>query len=382
MLKDAAMLYLELLRSALGEDITMKDGTPFNVQWVGAAPVFIDIATFVPWQRGEPWAGYRQFCRSFLYPLMLQAYRGVAFQPWLRGRLEGILADDFRRLMSWRDLFRPGVLTHVVAQSSLERQMGNTSRNVRSDLRQAGFDKRVLSATIERLQRLVSGLEWEIRRSTWSEYVTHNTYDADALRTKEAFVEAAVRSNPRMLVWDLGCNTGHFSKIAAAHSEYVVSMDSDHESIERLYRELRQGGPRNILPLTMDLSDPSPAVGWRTSERRTLIERGRPDLVLCLALVHHLAITANVPVDDIVDWLYECGGDLVVEFPTEQDEMVKRLLRNKDQAYDDYCLSSFEGSLAARFDVCDRVQLSSGTRYLYYATRKSHVGGSPATRIC
>jgi hypothetical protein len=371
MLKDAASLHLELLRAALDDGVTMKDGTPFNVQWIGASPVFIDIATFVPWQPGEPWAGYRQFCRSFLYPLMLQAYKGVPFQPWLRGRLDGIQAGEFRRLLTWRDIFRSGVATHVIAQSGLERQLGGTSHDLRSALRNAGFDKRIIVSLVERLQRLVAGLQWTAGTSTWSEYTTHNSYDAHAFTLKEAFVRHVIESRQHRLVWDIGCNTGHFAKIAASHADCVVAIDSDHESVERLYRDLRERRNSNILPLTMDLSDPSPAVGWRTRERRTLQERGTPDLVLCLALIHHLAISANVPIADILDWLVECGGDLVIEFPTEQDEMVKRLLLNKDQRYDDYRLPAFERALAARFDVQDRLELPSGTRYLYHATRRA-----------
>jgi SAM-dependent methyltransferase len=376
MLKDAARLHLELLRDALKEDVTMKDGTPFNIQWNGVTPVFIDVTTFVPWRHSEPWAGYRQFCQMCLFPLMLQANKGVPFQPWLRGRLEGIRADECRRLLSWRDWLRPGVLTHVVAQSSLERQMGRSTRSVRNELHRSGLERQVIMTMVRRLGTLVDSLSWSPAASNWSEYATCNSYDEDGMRAKQAFVDAAVREKPRDLVWDLGCNTGTFSKIAARHAGYVVAVDADQESIERLYRELRRTSQPNILPLTIDLSDPSPATGWRTQERQTLLQRGRPDLVLCLALIHHLAITANVPVSDVIAWLFECGGDLVIEFPTEDDEMVRRLLVNKDQAYEDYCLPAFEASLHEYFDVRQRVMLPSGTRYLYYGTRRARVGGT------
>jgi SAM-dependent methyltransferase len=371
MLKAAAALHLDLLRSAIDESVTMKDGTPFNVQWIGCQPVFIDVATFVPWEPGQPWDGYRQFCRMFLYPLMLQAYKRIPFQPWLRGRLEGLLADEFRRLLSWRDVVRPGVLTHVIAQSAFERQFAVSSRDVRGELRHAGFDRRVLVALVDKLKRLVDTLSWSIRSSPWTEYATDNSYAAVAVTAKETFVRRALGAASRRLVWDLGCNTGQFAKLAASHAEYVVAIDADHESVERLYRDVSHGGQANILPLTMDLADPSPALGWRSRERGTLLERGTPDLVLCLALVHHLAITANIPIDDILDWLADCGGDLVIEFPTEADEMVQRLRLNKTQRYDDYCLPAFERALTARFEIRERLQLPSTTRYLYYATRRA-----------
>jgi SAM-dependent methyltransferase len=367
MLKDAALLQLELLVAGSADAITLKDATPFNIQWNGVKPVFIDVTSFVRSRVGTPWAGYRQFCRMFLFPLMLQAYKDVAFHPQLRGRLEGIEAAECRHLMSWRDLLRPGILTHVIAQSHLERQNGTSARDIRGELHQAGFDTRIAAATVARLQKLVRRLTWSPPASTWSEYADHNSYEPDAALAKERFVESVLRVKGRRLVWDLGCNTGRFSKLAGRHADYVIAVDSDHASIERLYQELTHAGTPNVLPLVGDVADPSPALGWRGRERLPMLERGRPDLVLCLALVHHLAITANIPVADLVDWFAEIGGELVIEFPLPDDPMVKRLLLNKDQRYDDYCAEYFETSLQRRFRIRERLTLPSGTRILYHA---------------
>jgi SAM-dependent methyltransferase len=370
MLKEAALLQLELLQAALPEDVTLKDATPFNIQWIGSRPTFIDVASFVRWKRGQPWAGYRQFCRMFLYPLMLQAHKGLPFHPWLRGRLDGIGAEECRRMMSWRDVFRPGVLSHVVAQSRFERRYAGTGRNVRHELHQAGFDKNLITANVVALKTVIAGLTWTAPASAWSDYASSNTYDQEESAQKERFVEACLASTTQRIVWDLGCNTGRFSKLAARRADYVVAVDSDHESVERLYDELRNDAVTNIIPLVMDLSDPSPALGWRGEERQPLLERGRPDVVLCLALVHHLAITSNVPVADLVDWLAGIGARLIIEFPTTDDPMVKRLLLNKDASYDDYCVPYFEGALASRFAVHERLVLASGTRILYFASPK------------
>ena len=371
MLRDAALLQLELVEAALAEGVTLKDATPFNIQWIGSRPVFIDVASFVRWKPGQPWAGYRQFCRMFLYPLFLQAYKGVPFHPWLRGRLDGISAEECRRLMSWRDVLRPGVISHVVAQSRVERRYADTSRDIRQELQRAGFDRRLISANVAGLKSLIARLTWTPAASAWSEYERDNSYNQAESIEKERFVAAALAARKPRIVWDLGCNTGRFSKLAARLADYVVAIDSDHESIERLYDELRRNAHSNIVPLVMDVSDPSPGLGWRGTERRPLLQRGRPDAVLCLALVHHLAITSNIPIDDVVDWFAEIGGHLVIEFPTPDDPMVKRLLLNKDAAYDDYSVPHFERALAARFDVRDRLVLGSGTRILYHATPKA-----------
>jgi len=371
MLKDAALLQLELMAAALEEGFLLKDATPYNVQWEGSRPVFIDVTSFVRWRPGEPWAGYRQFCQQFLYPLFLQAYKGVPFQPWLRGRLDGIEAAECRRLMSLRDLLRPGVLTHVVAHSGLQHRYAAVTPKVKQELRQAGFHKSIITATIGRLRKLVRRLEWSPPASTWSDYATCNSYDDESSRAKEAFIQRIASSRERGLVWDLGCNTGTFSKLVARHAAHVVAIDSDHASIEALYSELKAAGNRNILPLVGDVADLSPALGWRGVERRAFTDRGRPDLVLCLALVHHLAITSNIPLADVVGWLSESGAELVVEFPMPDDPMVQRLLHSRDQAYDDYSLVSFESALATHFDVRERLLLPSRQRSLYWAVPKA-----------
>ena len=371
MLRDAALLQLELLSDALREGITLKDASPFNLQWRGSRPVFIDVASFVRYRAGEPWVGYRQFCRLFLYPLLLQAHKQLPFQPWLRGRLDGVDAEECRALMSVRDLLRPGVFTHVLLQSRLQRQYGSNGHDVKRDLKRAGFNRTLIAANVARLHTLVRALRWAPGASGWAEYVNQNSYDHLDRQAKDAFVERVLGARHRSLVWDLGCNTGRFSRMAEKHADYVVAVDSDHASVERLYQNVKADGSLKVLPLVVDVTDPSPNLGWRGLERRAMLGRGRPDLVLSLALVHHLVITSNIPLADVVEWFRELGGEVVVEFPTRDDEMVKRLLRNKDQAYDDYRTEFFEACLANRFELCQRIVLPSGRRIIYHLNPRS-----------
>jgi SAM-dependent methyltransferase len=248
----------------------------------------------------------------------------------------------------------------------LQRQFASRTSRVKRELKEAGFPKSIVVSTVQRLRRLVEGLDWRPDQSTWVDYATNNSYDDESSRMKESFVERYV-SRRRGVVWDLGCNTGRFSRIAARYADAVIALDSDHASVERLYRELTADSVRNVLPLVGNVADLSPALGWRAVERQAFVDRGRPDVVLCLALVHHLAITANIPVDDLMRWLHGLGGDLVIEFPLPEDPMVQQLLAARDQAYEDYCLEYFESSLARHFEVRERVALPSGTRVIYYA---------------
>jgi SAM-dependent methyltransferase len=367
MLRDAALLTLDLLDGALIEDLTLKDASAYNVQWRGARPVFIDVASFEPWQAGRPWAGYRQFCQLFLYPLLLTAYRGVAFQPLLRGALDGIEPDDMRRLLRPRDRLRKGVLIDVDLQARIGARAASGDRPVRSDLERAGFKKELIQNNVRRLRKIVAGLTWRKTSSEWSDYAGNNTYTSADHEAKARFVDEAARGCKPALVFDLGANTGTFSRIAAAHAEWVVAVDIDPLAVERLYQSLRTDGPGNILPLIGNLADPAPALGWRHRERKVLESRGRPDLVLALALIHHLVITANIPLPEVVDHLADLGGELVIEWVAKDDPMVQRLLRNKDDIYTDYTLEVLEASLARRYEVVHRLPLESGTRTLLHA---------------
>jgi hypothetical protein len=370
MLKDAALLQLELMQRALSEDMLLKDATPYNVQWRGAEPVFIDIPSFVAAEPGEPWPGYKQFCELQLYPLFLQAYKGVPYHAFLRGSIDGIPAEVCRALMSTRDLVRPGVFVRVLLQSMLQSSHAQTTRDVKRDVKAAGFHKELIVANVKKLTKLVGKLKWKVKASEWGDYASSHSYDSENEQRKRAFVSAACSAKPRALIWDMGCNTGDYSRIASESGAYVVAMDGDQLAIERLYQALKHEGQRSILPLVINLADASPGLGWRARERKDLAARGTPDLTLCLALIHHMVISANVPMADFVDWIASLGStDVVIEFVTKADEMVETLLRNKEDKYTDYDEAVLVRELERHFVIRKREVLKDAKRILFYAER-------------
>jgi SAM-dependent methyltransferase len=369
MLRDAALLHLDLLLDALDRSLILKDSSAYNVQFVGARPVFIDTASFTRLAPGDVWHGYRQFCQSFLFPLMLQAYKDVPFQPWIRGSLEGIDARDMHALLSARDLLRPGVLAHVALHAKAQRRFEGSSHDVRTELQHAGFSPSLIKANVVGLRRIIEGLTWSRRVSPWVRYVETSTYSGVDLDHKAAFVRESMKGSPPTWVWDLGANTGHFARIAAEHARHVLAVDTDALAVDRMYRDLR-GDTTNILPIIGNVTDPSPGLGWRGAERLPLADRGRPDLTLCLALLHHVVIDGNVPLDDFVDWIAALGGDVVVEFVTKADPMARRLLRHKDDQYSDYDQTLFEARLGVHYEVAARQTLHGGTRVLYHGVRR------------
>jgi hypothetical protein len=370
MLKDAALLQLDLLLASLEHDLVLKDSTPYNVQFKGALPTFVDVGSFERMREGEPWIGYRQFCMLYLYPLLLQSAKRVPFHPWLRGSIDGIRPSEMRPLMNFRDRFRKGVFTNVILHAKLEERYADRPQQVKDEVKRV-FKKELFVANVRKMRKLVARLEWDPPKGVWTAYGESNSYtDDDALR-KDAFVREVATSRDWNLVWDIGANNGRYSRIAAEGARTVVAVDADQGPVELLYRDLRDEKNDKILTLTMNLADPSPGLGWRGLERKSLPERGTPDLVLALALVHHVAISANVPIKEFIDWLASLDTALVIEFPTREDPMVKKLLAPKrDGLHPDYELGFFERTLNEAFEVERSERLQSGTRVLYYARPK------------
>lgn len=358
MLKAAATLQLDLLEDALTEGLILKDATPYNIQFVGDRPVFVDVGSFTTYRPGEPWIGYRQFCRQFLYPLMVRAHADVPFQPMLRGSLDGIPAETARSLLKGRRATRPGVAMDVMLQSRAERTMSDSSRNVRSEMSSAGFSAELILTNVHRLQKVIEKTTWDSGESTWSEYATCD-HVATQRGPKETFVTRIAGLKHRTLVWDLGANDAHFSVAVAALADTVVAVDGDEAVVDRVFRSLSTSGPHNVLPLVMDLADPSPGLGWRGVERRRLEDRGRPDLVLMLAVIHHLVIGANLPLAAVVDWVASLGSEVVFEWVPIEDPMSQRLTANKrrSEVHADYDEESLRRYLDGRFEIKEEMPL-------------------------
>ncbi|MGE3742818.1 MAG: methyltransferase, partial [Geminicoccaceae bacterium] len=235
-------------------------------------------------------------------------------------------------------------------------------------LAQAGFDASLIARNVAGLHRIIDRMTPKGAKTIWADYTETHSYDEAEHAAKREFVRAAAAHRHWRLVWDLGCNAGLFSRLAAEHADCVVAMDGDWMAVERLYRaQQERDDRRRILPLVINLADPSPSQGWRGLERKSLPERGRPELTLCLALLHHIVIGANIPMRDFIGWLAGLGTALVIEFVGRDDEMVEMLLANKDDIYADYGLESFERELHAHFAVQSKRPLKGGKRWIYFA---------------
>lgn len=366
MLKDAALLQLELCEQAAKDGWILKDATPYNIQWFGARPTFIDIPSLQLREQGAPWAGYRQFCMTFLFPLMLRAHLDINYAPILRSHLDGADAGEILKYFSGLHLLKKGVLPHVVfpalAESAAKKRA--RSRKPASESRQPDA---LLLGLIRGLQNTIGQLSRRQTRTTWSHYESEHSYGDEDVKVKREFVRECVSQKRRKLAWDLGCNTGAYSQICAEHADYVVAVDGDDASVEQLYLSQKKSNTAEaILPLTMDLANMSPGQGWAGEERPAFSRRESPDFVLCLALVHHLRIGANIPLPMFLDYLRSLNAEAVVEFVGREDDMTRLLLRDKSETYPDYSLEAFQSAVKERFEIVRTQEVKHGDRTLYF----------------
>ena len=326
-LKDAALLTLDVQLRALERDFVLRDSSAYNVQFVDGRPVFMDTLSFEPYRVGEPWVAYKQFCQHFLVPLLLMARLDIRFGLLFREHLDGIPLDMGSALLprrSWADI---RTLLHVHLHARAQRKYSETK--VSAAVGKRSMSKAALIALIGNLRGAVESLTWRPDGTQWADYVDATNYSDAATTSKHQIIRRYLAAQSPSVVWDMGANTGEYSRTAREVAPFVVSFDIDPAAVERNYRTVRARAETGLLPLLLDFTNPSPALGWAHSERMSLAERGPADTVMALALVHHLAIANNVPLDHVAAFLAQLGRNLVIEFVAKEDSQVERLLRNR-----------------------------------------------------
>jgi ribosomal protein L11 methylase PrmA len=366
-LRAAALFHLDVQLRALDRGFALADATAFNVQFDGTRPVFIDHLSFRRYRDGEYWLAHRQFCEQFLNPLLLQARCGVAFQPWYRATLRGVDGADLAALLPWWRKLSPLVLLHVALPAGFQRRPSSAAR--------AAGPRRPLPlpayrSLLEQLRRGIDALPAPADRgSPWVDYAANTSYRPEQAAAKRDFVRRyAERSRPAM-VWDFGCNTGEYSRVAlAGGAGRVVGFDSDPAAVDAAFRAAA-GEP--FLPLVMDLTNPSPSQGWREAERAGLRARGGADGVLALALLHHVVMRGNVPLADALDWLIDLAPTGVIEFVPKSDPMVATLLALREDVFPGYHREAFTAAIARRAAIVEEMALSPDGRVLVAYERRA-----------
>jgi ribosomal protein L11 methylase PrmA len=371
-LKAAALLQLDLLLDALSSGFTLSDATAYNIQFLGAEPVFIDTLSFRRYQEGSYWLGHRQFCEQFLNPLLLRAKLGLDYHAWYRGAPEGIPAGDLDRLLRWRHRLSPNLYMHVRMQAKLQ-AAPDAREKAQAQVARGGLSRKGFENIVRGLRVWIEGLDPADSGTTaFADYEGVNTYSDADNAMKEAFVgEFAAATRPRVLL-DLGSNTGRFAQAALkGGAAYAVGLDADLIALDRAFENARRK-KLPFLSLHMNLSDPSPDQGWQQSERAGLAARCADscDAVLALALVHHLGIAGNVPLPRVVEWLVALAPTGIIEFVPKSDPMVQRLLSLREDIFPDYNEEAFVQALSARAAIVAQATVPGSGRQLFRFERR------------
>lgn len=370
MLKDAALLTLSIQKMALEHGMSLKDASAFNIQFVKGRPVLIDTLSFEKYPEGKPWVAYKQFVEHFLCPLTLMSMVDIRLTRLSSIFLDGIPVDLTSRLLPLRSRLNLSILLHIDAHASTQKKFA--AKKLEKSLTTRRFSKQALLGLIENLEGTVHRLTWNQKVTQWEDYYEEdkNNYNDESLQHKARLVEQYLGVVKPKRVWDMGANTGYFSKIGAELGADVISFDIDYGALETHYRHIVEKRQEKILPLFSDITNPSASLGWENGERMSLFQRGPADVVMALALIHHLAISSNLPFSHIASGFAKLSKHLIVEFIDKEDSQVQILLANREDIFHDYSKDQFEKAFTEYFHIRKAIPIRASKRVLYLMERR------------
>jgi hypothetical protein len=353
---------------ALDHGMILKDASAYNLQFVDGTWKLIDTLSFEIYKEGEPWVAYKQFCQHFLAPLALMSYRDLRLNLMSRLFIDGIPLDVAAGLLPFRTKLNFGLLTHIHLHARTQARYAG--KEVKRDEVEGKISEKALKGLLDSLRNTVKGLGVRISGTEWADYYDATNYSEKAFEEKKAIIGRFVDQVEPDEVWDLGANNGEFSRIASDRGIYTLAFDIDPNAISKAYIQVRKDRETNLLPLVMDLTNPSPGLGWAHKERQSLLDRGPVPMAFALALVHHLAISNNVPLPKLAHFFSEVCENLVIEFVPKSDSQVKRLLTSRLDIFDDYTEEGFEAAFKTQFKILDKVSVPESERTLYLMKTK------------
>lgn len=364
-LKDAALLTLKIQKMAFAHGMSLKDASAYNIQFRGASPILIDTLSFETYKEDAPWVAYRQFCQHFLAPLALMAHTDIRLGELLKSHLDGIPLDLASTLLPLHTHAKSGMLMHIHLHAKAQKKYATTGTQGKN----LTFSRIAFQGLIDSLSSAITSLHLKKSDTEWGDYYNDTNYSADAFEHKKELVTRYLEKSQPQSVWDIGANNGEFSRIASEKDIQTVSMDIDPLAVEKNYLRAQKEKSSNLLPLLIDFTNPSAAIGWSNQERKSLPERGHADTILALALVHHLALSNNIPLDIIAEGFSELSRYLIIEFIPKSDSQVQRLLSSREDIFPYYTQKDFEETFRGRFEILESMPIDDSERILYYMRR-------------
>lgn len=364
-LKDAALAALAIQKLALESGMTLKDASAYNIQFHNGKPVLIDTLSFEIYQEGDPWVAYRQYCQHFLAPLAMMAYTDVRLSQLLRVYIDGIPLDLAARLLPLRTRYVLGLATHIYLHAAAQKRYAN--KTVVKDQTTRKMNKVSFMGLMDSLESTTRKLNWKPSGTEWGDYyiASSSHYSHSAFEHKKQVVNQFLERIQPSISWDLGANTGEFSHLAAGRDSLTIAFDIDPAAVEQNYLLVKENKEARMLPLVMDFTNPSPSLGWHNRERHSLLERAPADAILALAIIHHMAISNNVPLALLAEYLHDLGRWLVIEWVPKEDSQVQKLLASREDIFSGYNVEGFETAFREYFNIHEKVPIQDSPRVLY-----------------
>lgn len=366
-LKRAALLTLKIQKVSLEYGMSLKDASAYNIQFLGGKPVFIDTLSFEKYPEDRPWVAYKQFCQHFLAPLGLMRFQDVRLNQLLRTNIDGVPLDLASSILPLSTYLRFGILSHIHLHARTQHRYADKAVS----LAKYQMSRKSLLILIDSLESVIASLKYKYRPTEWGDYYDKTNYSQEAFASKKQVVEKYLAAANPGMVWDLGANVGTFSRLASDAGIYTIAFDLDPLAVEKNYQECVQKRESRLLPLLLDVTNPSPGTGWANSERMSLESRGPADTLLCLGLIHHLAISHNLPLANVAEFLAALGKSLIIEFVPKSDSQVQRLLATREDIFPNYTEAAFEATFGRYFSLQDSARITDSERVIYFYKKLS-----------
>ncbi|MEN8242938.1 MAG: class I SAM-dependent methyltransferase [Chloroflexota bacterium] len=366
-LKEAALVTLSIQERALNYGMSLTDASAYNIQFIRGKAGLIDTLSFEFYEEGQPWAGYKQFCQHFLAPLALMAKKDIRLGQLMRNYIDGIPLDLTSKLLPGATKLSPGLTMHIDLHAKAQKKFGDQKAG---NSQHKEISKQALLGLVDSLKNTIQKLSWEPSGTEWGSYYESTNYSDQAFHHKKQLITDWVKEVKPKQVWDLGANTGVFSRLASEQGIFTAAFDIDPAAVEQNFQQAKSAKEQNILPLVLDLTNPSPAIGWHNHERESFIERAPADMVFALALIHHLAISNNVPFPQLAKFFRDLGTWLVIEFIPKSDSQVQKLLQNRADIFDQHNREDFERIFENHFTIHKKENIQESERYLYLMEKR------------
>ena len=358
--RDAALTVLKIQEIALKYGMTLKDASAYNIQFVNGSPALIDTLSFETYREDRPWVAYGQFCRHFLAPLLLMSRVDVRLGKLMQNFIDGVPLDMATKILQRRGGFSAWLHIRLHSRSIAKYEQRNTG-----NVKVLKMSKSRQIAMVQSLARIIKKMKMKNTQSEWGDYYSCNNYNESSLNNKDRLVKQYFdRIGQVSLTWDFGANDGRFSRIALQNSECVVAFDIDPVAVNRNYGSIKNS-KENMLPLLLDLTNPSPSIGFANRERKSIEQRLKPEVIMMLAIIHHLAISNNITFEMIAEWLASMCKYLIVEFVMKEDSQVEWMLSTKEDIFVNYNIEKFETEFQRYFEIYEKNKIASSDRVLY-----------------